>query len=65
MPASVVDQLSARPMSVLRAYKAACVAQPTVRIIKEGDLIAIPSPSDLPDIPEPNSADAADQKRPA
>ena len=63
MPAGVVDQLSARPMSV--ASCAHPFAQPTVRITKEGDLIAIPSPSDLPDIPEPNSADAADQKRPA
>jgi hypothetical protein len=50
---------------LLRAYKAAGVAQPTVRITKEGDLIAIPSPSDLPDTPEPNGADAADQEGPA
>jgi hypothetical protein len=48
---------------LLRAYKAAGVAQPTVRITKAGDLIAVPSPSDLPDVPEPNGADAADQKR--
>ena len=38
---------------LLRSYEAAGVTQPTVRITKEGDLIAIPSngPKDNPDNP--------------
>jgi hypothetical protein len=37
---------------LLRAYKAAGVPQPTIKITKEGDLIAIPS--EAPETADPN-----------